>query len=93
VAGAGPIYGETYELRPQDGRGVYVEDVREVVLDADGAEVVSSTRVAMNFEDAPPEKSLITVWLGTEFEREAMAVKVSRHAHPNWPGYAEVRLT
>lgn len=93
IGGDGPVYGEQYTLSPETNTGVYVEDVRELVRDDTGAEVVSSTRIAMSFEDAPPEKSLITVWVGTPFEREALAVRVSRHQHPNFPGYAEVRLT
>ena len=34
AGGAGPIYGEPYTLRPEDERGVYVEDVREVLAQA-----------------------------------------------------------
>lgn len=93
VGGAGPIYGDQYPLRPEDGRGVYLEDAREVVLDSDGTEVVSSTRFFCNFDDAPPEKSRVTVWVGTPFEREAPVVRVARFEHPRFPGYAEVRLT
>lgn len=92
IGGSGPIYGETYTLSPADGRGVYLEDAREVVLDSDGTEVVSSTRFFCNFEDAPPEKSRVTVWVGTPFEREAPVVRVARFSHPEFPGYAEVRL-
>ena len=87
VGGAGPIYGPQYTLQH-----VYVEDAREVVLDSEGTEVVSSTRFFCNFDDAPAEKSLVTVWVGTPFEREAPAVRVARYQHPNWPGFAEVRL-
>lgn len=93
VGGAGPIYGVPYDLSPDTGTGVYLEDARDVVIDADGTEVVSSTRFFCSFEDAPPEKSLVTVWVGTPFEREAPVVRVGRFEHPNWPGYAEVRLT
>ena len=87
VGGAGPIYGPQHTLQH-----VYVEDAREVVLDSEGTEVVSSTRFFCNFDDAPTEKSLVTVWVGTPFEREAPAVRVARYQHPNWPGFAEVRL-
>ncbi|HZW99572.1 MAG TPA: hypothetical protein VFF10_05875, partial [Trueperaceae bacterium] len=68
VGGAGPIYGTPYDLSPEDGRGVYLEDAREVVVDSEGTEVVSETRFFCNFEDAPPEKSRVTVWVGTPFE-------------------------
>lgn len=92
VGGTGPIYGEQYSLSPEDGRGVYVEDAREVVLDAEGAEVVSSTRFFCSLEDAPPEESMVTVWVGMPFEREASVVRVARYEHPEFPAYAEVRL-
>lgn len=92
VGGAGPIFGAPYDLDPAEGRGVYLEDAREVVVDGDGTEVVSETRFFCNFDDAPPEKSRVTVWVGTPFEREAPVVRVGRFEHPNWPGYAEVRL-
>lgn len=93
VGGAGPIYDPEYVMDPADGRGVYLEDAREVVLDSEGTEVVSSTRFFCNFDDAPPEKSLVKVWVGTPFEREAPVVRVGRFHHPAFPGYAEVRLT
>ena len=92
TGGAGPIYGEQYALDPAAGKGCYVEDVREVVVDDEGSEVVSNTKVICNFDDAPPEQSLITVWPGTAFQREAPAVRVSRYEHPEFPGFAEVRL-
>lgn len=87
-AGAGgPIYSEPVE---QDL--VYVEDVREVVIDAQGVEVVSNTRFFCDFDKAPAEESLVTVWPETAFVREALVVKVSRYQHTLWPGFAEVRL-
>lgn len=93
VGGAGPVYGDRYDLDPAEGRGVYLEDAREVVIDSEGTEVVSNTRFFCNFDDAPPEKSMVTVWVGTPFEREAPVVRVARFEHPRFPGYAEVRLT
>lgn len=87
VGGDGPILSEPVE---QDL--VYVEDVREVVVDRDGVEVVSNTRFFCDFDKAPAEESLVTVWPGTGFAREALVLKVSRYQHPLWPGFAEVRL-
>lgn len=87
VSGAGLVHGLQEPLT-----GVYVEDVREVVLDDQGTEVVSNTKVHMSFDDAPREKSLVTVWPGTPFEREAPVIRVARHHHPNWPGYAVANL-
>jgi len=92
VGGAGPVYGDPHDLDPADGRGVYLEDAREVVIDSEGTEVVSNTRFFCQFADAPPEKSVVTVWVGTAFEREAPVVRVARFEHPRFPGYAEVRL-
>ena len=88
----GPVWGTQVTHSPETGDGVYVEDAREVVVDASGTEVVSETRVHMSFEDAPPVQSLVTVWPGTAFEREAPVVKVSRFQHQRWPGYAVVHL-
>lgn len=88
VGGDGPIYGA-----PTSQNRVYVEDVREVVIDSSGVEVVSNTRFLCDFAAAPADQSLVTVWPDTTFEREALVVKVSRFQHPLWPGFAEVRLT
>lgn len=87
VGAGGPIYS-----KPLEQDLVYVEDVREVVTDRDGVEVVSNTRYFCDFDQAPAEESLVTVWPETGFARETVVVKVSRYQHPLWPGFAEVRL-
>ncbi|OJX94083.1 MAG: hypothetical protein BGO96_09765 [Micrococcales bacterium 73-15] len=83
----GATYGPPITLSPSQGTGVYVEDVQELVTDTAGREVASSGRVHMSFQDVPLAGSLITVWVGTPFSREAEVVKTARHYHPAWPGY------
>lgn len=90
--GNGPVWGAQITRSPATGDGVYTEDVVEVVTDASGAEVVSSGRVHLSFADAPPAGSLITVWPGMSFAREAAVIRVSRFEHPRWPGYAVAYL-
>lgn len=87
TGGAGPILAD-----PVTQDRVYTEDIREVVVDAEGVEVVSNTRFFCDFDQAPPEQSMITVWPNTPIARRALVVKVSRFEHPSFPGYAEVRL-
>ena len=88
----GAIYGPPVKHSPETGNGVYVEDSREVVVDASGAEAVSETKVHMAFDDAPATGSRVRVWEGTPHEREAPVIKVSLFNHPRWPGYAVVHL-
>lgn len=84
--GNGPLYGEAATV------AAFVEDVREVVVDASGVEVVSNTKIHMQFADAPAEQSKVTVWAGTSAERTAPVVQVGRNEHPRFVGYAVVRL-
>jgi len=83
----GPIF-ET----PQVVEGVYVEEVHELVLNNDGAEVVSKGKVFFNLTDAPSEGSLITTWAGTVRERESVAFRVSIFDHPNAASHAVAYL-
>jgi len=88
----GAIYGPPLKFSPATGNGVYVEDSREVVVDASGTETVSESKVYMSFEDAPATGSRVRVWEGTPHEREAPVIKASLFEHPLWPGYAAVYL-
>jgi len=83
----GPIFGT-----PVVVENVYVEDVHELVLDNDGAEVVSKGKVFFNLADAPSEGSLITTWAGTVRERESVAFKVAVFDHPNAASHAVAYL-
>lgn len=84
--GNGPLWGDPTEAP------AFVEDVAEVVVDSSGTEVVSGTKVTLNFADAPAEQSLVTVWIGTTHERTAPVVSVARNEHPRWPAFAVLRL-
>lgn len=59
-----------------------VEDTTQNVVDSAGQTVVSGTVVYM--EPRPvPVGSLVTVWPGTELERESRVVSISRWDHPS----------
>jgi len=77
--GAGPVYGSQVPAE------AFIEDVREVVRDQNGAEVVSDTRVHVRPETLVPVGSKVTVWAGTTDEREAKVVKADHFDRPdNW---------
>lgn len=90
--GSGPIYGPDVDLTPENDQGAFVEDVRKVVVDSSGREVISGTEVTLNDEDAVREGSQVTIWAGTDRERTAPVVAVAVHVHPNWPGFAVLSL-
>ena len=79
--GNGPIFDSVTEVAD-----VYVRDLHETIIDASGAETVSSGRVYCNLADTPTLGSRVRIWAGTQFERVAPVVKVSRADHPQWPG-------
>lgn len=83
----GPVFSEPVTVSP-----VYVEDVHELVLDDDGAEVVSKGKVFFNLADAPTEGSLITTWVGTDRERESVVFRVAVFDHPNAASHAVAYL-
>lgn len=51
-----------------------VEDVNELVIDGNGQEVVSSTKVFLDVENWVPAGSLVTVWAGQPQERTAKVI-------------------
>lgn len=57
-------------------------DVQEIVRNASGQEVVSSTRVTVPIESSVPLGSLVTVWPGTVQEREAEVLRVGHDKNP-----------
>lgn len=83
----GPVWGPETTLG-----NVYVRDIHEVTVDASGAEIISSGRVYFNLPDTPAVGSRVRVWVGTQFERVATVVKVSRAEHPYWPGLGTAYL-
>ena len=70
----------------------FVIDEHKLVLDAAGAEVVSTSQAHVNFDVAAPPGSLVTVWPGVAGEREATVISSTRAAHPRLPAYQTLNL-
>ena len=68
--GRGPRYDDAVPLRAE------VLDKRELIRNAAGAEVVSSTRVTVPIDADVPIGSLVTVWAGRPNAREAEVLQV-----------------
>lgn len=77
----GPIRSE-----PRDA-AAFVVDGTETVVNADGAEDVSSTRVTVNFDDPAQLRDVVTVWPGTVDERRGRVIRIERGAHPELPSF------
>lgn len=58
-----------------------VIDEQTLVRDADGREVVSSTRVTLALPEHVPLGSLVTVWPGQPYEREARVLSAAVNPH------------
>lgn len=84
----GTVYGEWATIRH-----VLIEDQQRKVVDADGAEVVSSGRVILNPVLHIPPGTQVRVWPGSPFERECIVVNVSRYDVPGTPQHLELNLT
>lgn len=56
-----------------------VKDEQQLVRDRDGAEVVSSTNVTVRLDAPVTLGALVTVWAGTDAEREATVLRIGRH--------------
>lgn len=70
----------------------FAEDEQKVVRNRDGAEVVSTSQVTVNFDELIPAGSLVTVWPGLPGEREAEVLAIGRHEAPGWPAYQTLSL-
>lgn len=68
--GRGPRHDDAVPLRAE------VLDKRELIRDAKGTEVVSSTRVTVPIDSDVPVGSLVTVWAGRPHAREAEVLQV-----------------
>jgi len=84
--GMGSTYGD-----PVAVLGFVLEESK-LVRDASAAEVVSSTQVYCAFDVAAPPGSLVTVWPGTAFEREATVITAA-HAHWQRRSFQTLALT
>lgn len=58
-----------------------VLDEQTLVRDADGREVVSSTRVTLALPEHVPLGSLVTVWPGQPYERQARVLTAAVNAN------------
>lgn len=70
----------------------FAEDEQKLVITRDGAEVVSTSQVTLNFDEVVPLGSLVTVWPGMTGEREAAVLAIGRHEAPGWPAYQTLSL-
>ena len=73
--GMGATYGPPRTLAAE------VRDEQTMVRDVDGREVVSSTRVTLPLPEHVPLGSLVTVWAGQPYEREAKVLAAAVNAN------------
>lgn len=84
--GMGSSYDEPREV------AAFAEDEQKIVRNRDGAEVVSTSQVHVNFAEAIPLGSLVTVWPGMPGEREAEVLAIGRHQADGWPAFQTLSL-
>lgn len=70
----------------------FAQDEQKLVRGRDGAEVVSTSQVTVNFDEVVPLGSLVTVWPGMTGQREAEVLAIGRHEAPGWPAYQTLSL-
>lgn len=73
--GMGPAFGPARTVAAE------VIDEQTLVRDADGREVVSSTRVTLALPEHVPLGSLVTVWPGQPYERQARVLSAAVNPH------------
>lgn len=76
ATGAGERFADPRELAAE------VKDLRQLVRDVAGNEVVSSSTVTVKLAADVPPGSLVTVWPGSSAEREAKVIAVGRDENP-----------
>lgn len=84
--GMGDSYGDPRNV------AAFARDDHKLVRAADGAEVVSTGEVTVNFDEVIPVGSLVTVWAGSPGAREAVVVGFSRNHHATLPSYQTLYL-
>lgn len=75
AGGMGDTYGAPRTVAAE------VLDEQTLVRDADGREVVSSTRVTLALPEHVPLGSLVTVWPGQPYERQARVLTAAVNAN------------
>lgn len=74
----GPVFAD-----PVVAEQAAIDDKQRLVRTADGRQIMSSARVALDFEHELPPGSLVTIWAGTYRARELPMVA---SATADWPG-------
>lgn len=87
-------YGAVYADEVVCERGA-IDDKRRLVRGSDGAEAVSSARVALDLPDHPmlTEGTLVTIWKGRANERTAEVRFTEIADFPRLPHFQQVTLT
>jgi len=75
-AGVGETYADAVSAIAE------VKDESQLVRNADGAEVTSSTQVTVPLDTDAPLGSLVMVWPGQGAERESVVLRVARDENP-----------
>ncbi|UFU03440.1 hypothetical protein LQF12_02180 [Ruania suaedae] len=87
AGGMGATYGPARTLSAE------VLDEQQLVRDVAGNEVISSTRVTLPLPEHVPVGSLITVWPGEPYEREAKVLTAAMNRNdPPLDAYLLLRL-
>ena len=84
--GMGSGHGDPREVR------AFTQDEQKLVRGRDGAEVVSTSQITVNFDEVVPLGSLVTVWPGMTGQREAEVLAIGRHQAPGWPAFQTLSL-
>jgi hypothetical protein len=84
--GMGSGYGSSRRV------AAFAQDEQKLVRGRDGAEIVSTSQVTINFDEVVPLGSLVTVWPGITGQREAEVLAIGRHEAPGWPAYQTLSL-
>lgn len=72
-----------------------IVDGEEVIRDQYDAETVSTATVFLErslLAEIPVPETRVTIWFGTEDEREGFVVRCNRHHHPDIADLVEVKL-
>lgn len=83
----GPSYGPEVVVKR-----AAIDDKRKLIRTADGREIMSQSRIAVDPEHLMPVGSLVTIWRGRANQRETTALVVAVAEWPGLPRFVEVAL-
>ncbi len=83
----GPKHGD--EVVPKRAA---IDDKQKLIRTADGRQVMSSARVALDREHLLPLGSIVTVWRGRSNERDTTAAVIAVAEWPGLPQFVEIAL-